>query len=182
MSAGWETIFPKGLMCVVSRHKQNSSLHQHIAASWKLLLSMFIIAALRLGKLRLTGADPGPRASVPRSRDQAHSSLSLCLSSLCLQCFACTIESQNLPGLRLNRQESVGLTQITVRTCFLSIIKRVNTSMTKDTESLYAYAYWRHCVQCLWVHSKYLNCGFSVTEIIRRKGYSCFEISCHCTL
>ena len=142
MSAGWENIFPKRLMCVVSRHKQNSSLHQHLGASWKLLLGMFIIAALRLGKLRLTGPDwpqsqcvsqqrPGPLLLESSSKLPVHAMLRM------------HSWEPEPPRFKTQQTKECGTDLITVRFCFLSIIKRVNTSMTKGTESLYAYAYWK---------------------------------------
>lgn len=159
MSAGWETVFPKGLMYVVSRHKQNSSLHQHIAASWKLLLGMFIIAALQLGSRYW----PRPQS---QCASQQRPGLLLLESQCASQQKPGALLLESLPKLPVHAMLPMHYwepepprfktqwtrecgTRITVRICFLSIIKRVNTSMTKDTESLYTYSYWRHCVQCL---------------------------------
>lgn len=62
---------------------------------------MFMIAILQVGKLRFTGADPVPKASLSDSGDWIHSSLSLCLSSLCMQYCARTSGEPDPLSLRI---------------------------------------------------------------------------------
>lgn len=131
-SAGWETISPKLLMCVVSRHKAGVYVSTLVPQN-SCHLGMFIIATLQVGKLKFTGADPGPKASLSDSGDWIHSPLSLCLSFLCSSIVSVLVESQSLSVSGFKAQESVGLTCTTVGIRFLSLNKRANTHLWQCT-------------------------------------------------
>lgn len=78
-----------------------------------------MIATLQVGKLRFTGADPGPKASLSDSGYWNHSSLSLCLSSLCMQYCARTSGEPDPLSFRIQSTREYGPNLYNSRNLFL---------------------------------------------------------------
>lgn len=79
---------------------------------------MVMIAALQVGKLMFTGADPGPKASLSDGGDWIHS-LSLCLSSLCMQYCAHTSGESDPLRFRIQSTREYGPNLYNSRNSFL---------------------------------------------------------------
>lgn len=139
-SAGWETISPKLLMCVVSRHRVGVYVSTLVPQD-SCHLGMFIIATLQVGKLRFTGADPGPKASLSDSGDWIHSSLSLCLNSLCMRYCERTSGEPDLLSFRIQSTREYGPNLYNSRNSFLSL--------NKGQTHIYDNVHWKLVYMCI---------------------------------
>lgn len=109
-------------MCVVSRHRVGVYVSTLVPQD-SCHLGMFIIATLQVGKLRFTGADPGPKASLSDSGDWIHSSLSLCLNSLCMRYCERTSGEPDPLSFRIQSTREYGPNLYNSRNSFLNLNK-----------------------------------------------------------